>query len=108
VAGQGADERELGGSRVTEDMPDTLRRQELEQHVHAGLDFTHGHMIPFACSPRYGHATDRRHVVIIEASSAPAGSTHDDLLAVPFFEGPSGPEPGPGAAEAARVIGADL
>jgi len=65
-------------------------------------------MIPFACSPRYGHATDRRRVVIIEVSSAPAGSTHDDLLAVPFFEGPRGPEPGPGAAEVARVIGADL
>jgi leucyl aminopeptidase len=47
-------------------------------------------------------------VVIIEVSSAPAGSTHDDLLAVPFFEGPRGPEPGPGAAEVARVIGADL
>ena len=46
--------------------------------------------------------------VIIEVSSAPAGSTQDDLLAVPFFEGPRGPEPGPGAAEAARVIGADL
>src|SRR5215472_11510980 len=46
--------------------------------------------------------------VIIEVSSAPAGSTQDDLLAVPIFEGPRGPEPGPGAAEAARVIGADL
>ena len=46
--------------------------------------------------------------VIIEVSSAPSGSTRDDLLAVPFFEGPRGPEPGPGAAEAARVIGADL
>ena len=46
--------------------------------------------------------------VIIEVSSAPAGSTEDDLLAVPFFEGPRGPEAGPGAAEAARVIGADL
>jgi leucyl aminopeptidase len=46
--------------------------------------------------------------VKIEVSSAPAGSTDDDLLAVPFFEGPRGPEPGPGAAEAARVIGADL
>src|SRR5215472_868271 len=46
--------------------------------------------------------------VIIEVSSAPAGGTEDDLLAVPFFEGPRGPEPGPGAAEAARVIGADL
>ena len=46
--------------------------------------------------------------VIIEVSSASAGSTQDDLLAVPFFEGPRGPEPGPGAAEAARVIGADL
>jgi leucyl aminopeptidase len=46
--------------------------------------------------------------VKIEVSSAPAGSTQDDLLAVPFFEGPRGPEPGPGAVEAARVIGADL
>jgi leucyl aminopeptidase len=46
--------------------------------------------------------------VIIEVSPASAGSTQDDLLAVPFFEGPRGPEPGPGAAEAARVIGADL
>jgi len=46
--------------------------------------------------------------VIVEVSSATAGSTGDDLLAVPFFEGPRGPEPGPGAAEAARVIGADL
>src|SRR5262249_58023477 len=46
--------------------------------------------------------------VIIEVSSIPAGSSQDDLLAVPFFEGPRGPEPGPGAAEAARVIGADL
>ena len=46
--------------------------------------------------------------MIIEVSSASAGSTEDDLLAVPFFEGPRGPEPGPGAAEAARVIGADL
>ena len=46
--------------------------------------------------------------MIIEVSSAPAGSTDDDLLAVPFFEGPGGPEPGPGAAEAALVIGADL
>ena len=46
--------------------------------------------------------------VIIEVSSTPAGSTQDDLLAVPFFEGPRGPEPGPGAAEAARVIGGDL
>jgi leucyl aminopeptidase len=46
--------------------------------------------------------------VIIEVSSAPAGSTRDDLLAVPFFEGPRGPEPGPGAAEAARIVGADL
>ena len=39
--------------------------------------------------------------MIIEVSSAPAGSTDDDLLAVPFFEGAGGPEPGPGAAEAA-------
>jgi len=46
--------------------------------------------------------------VIIEVSSAPAGSTGADLLAVPFFEGPGGPEPGPGAAEAALAIGADL
>ena len=46
--------------------------------------------------------------MIIEVSSALAGSTDDDLLAVPFFEGPRGPDPGPGAAEAARVIGADL
>jgi leucyl aminopeptidase len=46
--------------------------------------------------------------VIIEVSSAPAGSTGADLLAVPFFEGPDGPEPGPGAAEAALVTGADL
>ena len=46
--------------------------------------------------------------MIIEVSPAPAGSTDADLLAVPFFEGPAGPEPGPGAAEAARVIGADL
>jgi leucyl aminopeptidase len=46
--------------------------------------------------------------VIIEVSPAPAGGTDDDLLAVPFFEGPDGPEPGPGAAEAALAIGADL
>jgi leucyl aminopeptidase len=46
--------------------------------------------------------------VIIEVSSMPAGSTDGDLLAVPFFEGPGGPEPGPGAAEAALAIGADL
>ena len=46
--------------------------------------------------------------VIIEVSSAPAGSTGVDLLAVPFFEGPGGPEPGPGAAEAALATGADL
>jgi len=46
--------------------------------------------------------------MIIEVSSAAAGSTQDDLLAVPFFEGTAGPEPGPGAAEAARVMGADL
>jgi leucyl aminopeptidase len=30
------------------------------------------------------------------------------LLAVPFFEGPNGPEPGPGAAEAARLAGVNL
>jgi leucyl aminopeptidase len=46
--------------------------------------------------------------VIIEVSSAPAGSTGGDLLAVPFFEGPDGPEPGPGATEAALATGADL
>ncbi len=46
--------------------------------------------------------------MIIEVSSAAAGSTQDDLLAVPFFEGTAGPDPGPGAVEAARVLGADL
>jgi leucyl aminopeptidase len=46
--------------------------------------------------------------MIIEVSPAAAGSTHDDLLAVPFFEGTAGPDPGPGAMEAARVMGADL
>ena len=46
--------------------------------------------------------------MIIEVSSAAAGSTPDDLLAVPFFEAATGPEPGPGAAEAARAMGADL
>lgn len=45
---------------------------------------------------------------IIEVSSAAAGSTPDDLLAVPFFEAPAGPDPGPGAMEAARAVGADL
>ncbi len=30
------------------------------------------------------------------------------MLAVPFYEGPAGPVPGPGAAEAARLVGAGL
>jgi leucyl aminopeptidase len=58
-----------------------------------------------------GHAAPEKTgdpTVIIEVSSAPAGSTHGDLLAVPFFEGPGGPEPGPGAVDAARIMGADL
>ena len=46
--------------------------------------------------------------MIIELSSAAAGTTQGDLLAVPFFEAATGPEPGPGAAEAGRVLGADL
>jgi len=46
--------------------------------------------------------------MIIELSPAAAGSTHDDLLAVPFFEGTAGPDPGPGAEGAARAVGADL
>jgi leucyl aminopeptidase len=46
--------------------------------------------------------------MIIELSSAAAGNTRDDLLAVPFFEGTAGPDPGPGAVEAARAVGAGL
>src|SRR5215469_4012445 len=46
--------------------------------------------------------------MIVEVSSAAAGSTADDLLAVPFFEAAAGPDPGPGAAEAGRAMGADL
>jgi leucyl aminopeptidase len=46
--------------------------------------------------------------MIIELSSTAAASTPDDVLAVPFFEGAAGPDPGPGAVEAARAMGADL
>jgi leucyl aminopeptidase len=44
----------------------------------------------------------------VEISLAPAGSTGEELLAVPFCEGPAGPEPGPGAAQAGQAAGADL
>jgi leucyl aminopeptidase len=46
--------------------------------------------------------------MIIDVSTAAAGATPDDLLAVPFFEAATGPAPGPGAAEAGRAMGADL
>lgn len=44
----------------------------------------------------------------IEISTGLAGKTGDELLAVPFCEGATGPEPGPGAVAAGRAAGVDL
>jgi leucyl aminopeptidase len=48
------------------------------------------------------------HMRIMDLAGAAAVATPHDLLALPFFEGAAGPEPGPGTAEAARSAGADL
>jgi hypothetical protein len=44
----------------------------------------------------------------VQAAVLTDWSAVEDLLAIPFFEGPAGLEPGPGAVEAARLAGVDL
>jgi leucyl aminopeptidase len=41
-------------------------------------------------------------------SGGPAGKTGDELLAVAFYQGPTGPEPGPGTVAARQVADVDL
>ena len=48
------------------------------------------------------------HATNIGVSRAPAGTTGDELLVIPFYEGATGPEPGPGAVAAGQAVGVDL